>query len=211
MTTSSTPNSPLNERVVTDQHAGSAAAPPQPQRVGVPPPDTAEGGGPLPHERDDSARHGHGDGNRVIELERLAQSFEDQARRAMADLDNSHKRHARDLEQTRAGERANVAKQFLPLVDHLELALGHADAKPSAIVDGVHQVLADAVEVLQRLGFPRIDQVGEPFDPAKHEAVSAMAVDDAEPGTVVQVVRPGYGEGGRQLRPASVVVSTGRS
>ena len=130
--------------------------------------------------------------------------------RAMADLDNSHKRHTRDLEHARADERARVAKQFLPLVDHLELALGHADTEPSVIVEGVKHVLAEAIEVLRRLGFPRIDQVGERFDPARHEAVSAIDVDDAEPGTVVHVVRPGYGEGSGQLRPASVVVSTGR-
>ena len=67
----------------------------------------------------------------------------------------------------------------------------------------------DTVDDLRRLGFERIDQVGVPFDPAKHEAVSAVEVDDVAPGTVVHVVRPGYGEGSRQLRPASVVVSTG--
>jgi molecular chaperone GrpE len=136
--------------------------------------------------------------------------LEDQARRALADLDNSHKRHARDLEQVRATERANVARQFLAPVDHLELALGHADGDPSAIVTGVEQVLAEAVEILGRLGFERIDQAGVPFDPARHEAVSAVEVDDVAPGTVVHVVRPGYGDGSRQLRPASVVVSTGQ-
>jgi molecular chaperone GrpE len=148
--------------------------------------------------------------DRVAELEGVVDRLEDQARRAMADLDNSHKRHTRDLEQVRANERANVARQFLPIIDHLELALGHADAKPSSIVDGVRHVLAEAVEVLGRLGFARIDQVGVPFDPAKHEAVSAIDADDVAPGTVVHVVRPGYGEGNRQLRPASVVVSTGQ-
>ncbi|HEY3670281.1 MAG TPA: nucleotide exchange factor GrpE [Acidimicrobiia bacterium] len=186
--------------MATDRLGGPAA----------PPPGTAEEGGPTSREGDDHAGHGQGNGDRVAELEHLAEIFEDQARRAMADLDNSHKRHARDLEQARADERANVAKQFLPLVDHLELALGHADVKPSVIVEGVNHVLAEAIEVLRRLGFPRIDQVGEPFDPARHEAVGAIHVDDAEPGTVVNVVRPGYGEGNRQLRPASVVVSTGR-
>ena len=191
------------------QHAGGAA-PPQPQRAGAPPPGTAEEGRPTPREGEDHADDGHGNGDRVAELERLAETFEDQTRRALADLDNSHKRHTRDLEHARADERARVAKQFLPLVDHLELALGHADTKPSVIVEGVKHVLAEAIEVLRRLGFPRIDQVGEPFDPAKHEAVSAIDVDDAEQGTVVHVIRPGYGEGSRQLRPASVVVSTGR-
>jgi molecular chaperone GrpE len=195
---------------VTDQRVGPAAAPTHPQRAGAPPPGSAEEGRPLPREGDDRAGDGDDNGDRVAELEHLAKIFEDQARRAMADLDNSHKRHARDLEQARADERANVAKQFLPLVDHLELALGHADVQPSVIVEGVNHVLAEAIEVLRRLGFPRIDQVGEPFDPARHEAVSAIHVDDAEPGTVVNVVRPGYGEGSRQLRPASVVVSTVR-
>jgi molecular chaperone GrpE len=146
---------------------------------------------------------------RTAELEETVRNLEDQARRALADLDNSHKRHARDVEQIRVAERANVAKQFLPLVDHLELALSHADADPDAIVAGVEHVLAEAVGVLGRLGFERIDRVDVPFDPARYEAVSAVEVDDVEPGTVVHVVRPGYGEGSRQLRPASVVVSTG--
>ena len=186
--------------------------PPRPNLsvAGLPLPAPLRRGGPLRREGDAHPGDGHGNGDRVAELERLAETFEDQARRAMADLDNSHKRHTRDLEHARADERARVAKQFLPLVDHLELALGHADTKPSVIVEGVKHVLAEAIEVLGRLGFPRIDQVGEPFDPAKHEAVSAIDVDDAEPGTVVHVVRPGYGEGSGQLRPASVVVSTGR-
>jgi molecular chaperone GrpE len=182
------------------EHAAGAVPP---QRAGAPPPGVAEAGRTT-------TDVGEANGDRTAELEDHVASLEDQARRAMADLDNSHKRHARDLELVRADERARVAKQFLPLLDHLELALGHADVKPSAIIDGVKHVLAEAVEVLRRLGFPRIDQVGEPFDPAKHEAVSAIEVDDVAPGTVVHVIRPGYGEGSRQLRPASVVVSTGR-
>jgi molecular chaperone GrpE len=189
------------------EHA-AGAAPSQPQRAGAPPPGVAGEGRPTP--RDEHPGDRQADGERVTELQDRAATFEDQARRALADLDNSHKRHLRDLEQARADERARVAQQFLPLVDHLELALGHAELEPSSIVEGVKHVLAEAVEVLRRLGFPRIDRVGEPFDPAKHEAVSAVDVDDAEPGTVVHVIRPGYGEGSGQLRPASVVVSTGR-
>ena len=68
-----------------------------------------------------------------------------------------------------------------------------------------------AVGVLARLGFPRHDEVGVPFDPARHEALSTVAGDNAAPGTVVRVVRPGYGEGERLLRPAAVVVAGGGS
>ena len=46
-----------------------------------------------------------------------------------------------------------------------------------------------------------------PFDPNLHDAVSAVPGVDAAPGTVMEVVRPGYGHGDRQLRPAMVIVA----
>lgn len=45
------------------------------------------------------------------------------------------------------------------------------------------------------------------FDPERHEVVGVVEQPDSAPGTVVEVLRPGYGEGSRQLRPAAVVVS----
>ena len=58
--------------------------------------------------------------------------FEDRWRRAVADLDNVRKRHARDLVQERAAERARVAAAFLPVLDTIDLALAHAEADPNA-------------------------------------------------------------------------------
>ena len=57
-------------------------------------------------------------------------------------------------------------------------------------------------------GFGRHDEVGVPFDPRRHEAVVARPEPGAAPGTVVEVLRPGYGDGTHQLRPAAVVVAT---
>jgi molecular chaperone GrpE len=66
-----------------------------------------------------------------------------------------------------------------------------------------------AAELLARLGFPRRDDLGTDFDPARHEAVGVRTNVDARPGTVVEVVRPAYGDGDHQLRPALVVVAKG--
>jgi molecular chaperone GrpE len=49
--------------------------------------------------------------------------------------------------------------------------------------------------------------VGEPFDPARHEAMMAQPSNTAEPNSVLQVVQPGYELNGRLLRPARVIVS----
>ncbi|MFF3665035.1 nucleotide exchange factor GrpE [Microtetraspora malaysiensis] len=81
---------------------------------------------------------------------------------------------------------------------------GHAEA----VIEGVRAVRDQAVAVLARLGFPRQEAVGQKFDPAVHEAVGAVPDPHAPPGTVIDVVRPGYGDADHLLRPASVVVST---
>jgi molecular chaperone GrpE len=145
---------------------------------------------------------------KAAQLEARAAELEDNWRRALADLDNLRKRVAREAGQHRADERAQVVASLLPVIDHLELALAHADADPAAIIEGVRAVRDQAVAVMSALGFERSGRIGEPFDPTRHEAVGTVAEPTATPGTVAKVVRPGYGEGERQLRPAAVVVAT---
>jgi molecular chaperone GrpE len=141
------------------------------------------------------------------ELQQQVSELEDRWRRALAEADNLRKRYERDSAQQRARERAQVAAAWLPVLDHLELALAHATANPTAIIEGVRGVRDQALAVLAGLGFPRRDDVGTTFDPARHEAVAASPAHHVPAGTVLEVVRPGYGEGERQLRPAAVVVA----
>lgn len=136
-----------------------------------------------------------------------AAELEDRLRRALADLDNLRKRHARELERVRSEERANATAAWLPVLDNLELALEHAEADPESIVEGVRAIRDQAVDLLARLGYPRQEEVGVPFDPNRHEAVEVVAAEDAEPGTVVRVRRPGYGDVDNQLRPSAVSVT----
>jgi molecular chaperone GrpE len=77
--------------------------------------------------------------SRVSDLEARVNDLEDQWRRALADADNARKRSARDIERARSEERARVAAVWLPIIDHLEMALAHADADPGAIVEGVRR------------------------------------------------------------------------
>jgi molecular chaperone GrpE len=134
--------------------------------------------------------------------------LEDRWLRAVADLDNLRKRIARDTERLRTEERARVAAAWLPVLDNLELALSHAgNGEANAVLDGVRAVRDQAVSVLSNLGYARNDQAGVPFDPARHEAVTTVERADVEPGTVVEVLRPGYGDAERQLRPAVVAVA----
>jgi molecular chaperone GrpE len=115
-------------------------------------------------------------------------------------------------------------KELLPVLDDLERALVAAEERSACIAAGqspassapeeleakleegvrlVHRALAD---VLARTGLVEIEADGA-FDPHVHEALLTQPVDDAEPGSVVQVLQKGYRLGDRVLRPARVVVA----
>ncbi|MFG1926372.1 nucleotide exchange factor GrpE [Cryptosporangium sp. NPDC048952] len=145
----------------------------------------------------------------IAELRAQVAQLDDRYRRATADFDNLRKRMARDAHREREDERARVAARWLPVLDNLELALRHARADPASIVSGLEAVREQALAVLADLGYPLRADLYERFDPSRHEAVAVLPADDAAPGTILEVVRPGYGTDARPLRPAAVVVAKG--
>jgi len=189
------------------------------EQNGDPQPGPDPGKSPLPARPPDTDHPAAGSGRgpadtaptepaqQIAELKQRIAELEDQRLRALADLDNLRKRCAGQVSAARAESRAEVAGRWLPVVDNLERALDHAQADPGSIIEGIRAVLEQAMGVLSQLGFPRRDDLGTPFDPARHEAIAAVAETDAPAGSVIDVVRPAYGEGDRQLRPAQVVVA----
>lgn len=145
----------------------------------------------------------------VAALEARVVELTDQRLRALAELDNARKRNDRERGRAKEQERILVTREWLPIVDNLERALAHAGASPEAIIDGVEAVTEQAVQLIKHLGFPRQDDLGRPFDPSRHDAAGSRPEPDAAPGTVVEVLKPAYGEGDRQLRPALVIVAQG--
>ena len=129
--------------------------------------------------------------------------------RALADLDNLRKRYQRELARERAAERVRVAAEWLPVVDDLERAVAYADSHGDELTAGLRAVYEHALSVLARLGFPRFEDVGRPFDPSRHETIGV--VDSDKPaGTIAAVMRPGYGTDEEMLRPAAVLVAQSR-
>ena len=176
-----------------------APAPATPDEAGRP--DPVDNGAAVAPDVDRAAGADNGTGPTLAELE-------DRLRRALADLDNLRKRSMREIAAARATERAWVAAQWLPVLDNLERALAHARPDHDPVVEGVRAVREQAVAVLADLGFPRHEEIGVPFDPQRHEAALARPEPEVPPGTVLEVLRPGYGDGTHQLRPAAVVVAT---
>jgi molecular chaperone GrpE len=128
------------------------------------------------------------------------------AQRTQADFDNYRKRMAREAAQ--AGDRgmAKLAKELLPALDHLELAVKAAEGHED-VVKGFAIVRDEFFNALAKAGIEAYSPQGQVFDPSEHEAMASQPAEDAEPGTVVAVYQQGYRLKGSVLRPARVVVA----
>lgn len=133
------------------------------------------------------------------------------AQRAQADFDNYRKRTLRDREdmEIRAGQR--IIEELLPVLDNLERAIDHVTAggDTTQLLTGVEMVRQQVLDVFGKEGVQIVDPFGSAFDPAAHQAVGQREDPDVPDGTVVDVYQKGYVLGGRVVRPAMVVVSTG--
>jgi molecular chaperone GrpE len=126
------------------------------------------------------------------------------AQRTQADFENFRKRKAREVSEAEARGVAKLAKELLPALDSLELAVKHLD---EGAAQGVRSVHSEFTAALARSGVEGFSPEGERFDPNEHEAMSQRAVEGAEPGTVADVFQRGYRVNGTVLRPARVVVA----
>jgi molecular chaperone GrpE len=141
---------------------------------------------------------------KLAECEKKAQENLDKALRAAADRDNLEKRAAREIEQAHKYAVESFAKSLLPVVDSLERALEHVGKD-----EGMELTFKLLLDTLKKHHLEQIDPTDQPFDPEKHEALTAQPSSTVPAQTVMSVVQKGYTLHGRLLRPAQVIVSKG--
>jgi molecular chaperone GrpE len=146
----------------------------------------------------------------LAEKDRIAQEYIAKYRQAAAEFEDSRLRLKREISKDVERARREILADLLDVVDNLDRALDAARQSPSpdALLQGVEMVQRQFLGKLEALGVKRIDVAGAAFDPAVHEAVSAVPAQSPEDeGRVVGVVRHGYTIGADVLRPASVAVA----
>jgi molecular chaperone GrpE len=131
------------------------------------------------------------------------------AKRTQADFENYRKRAVKDAAAAGTRARVGLIRDFLPVLDNLERALGVApEGAHDAFVEGVRLVHRDLQGALARAGVEIIEPRGEKFDPNVHEALSTRPEEGAESGTVLDVIEKGYRTADLVVRPARVVVAS---
>ena len=127
--------------------------------------------------------------------------------RERADAENLRRRHGEEMAALRTRLKAGVVEELLPAIDNFERALKHvpAELEGNDYIKGVQGVVKQFEKTLSDMGVERIKTVGEPFDPALHEAVS---MEEGEGGQeiVSDELQAGYRIGNDVIRHAMVRV-----
>ena len=171
-------------------------------------PETGELRSPEPEADQADSEFSEEDLSILAEAERdLVAEYRDRAARAEAELANFRARVERDRQANRDAIIVEVIRSLLPAVDDLNRAEAHGDLAGTPL-----EIVAQKIkQSFERYGMAAVGEVGEAFDPAKHEAMVHLPSDDVTTDTVADVIEVGYMLGEKLIRPAKVAVHSPKS
>lgn len=153
---------------------------------------------------------------KIAEMEKLVADSNDRALRALAESENTRRRLEKEKADASKFAAAGFARDLLSVADNLRRAI---DAIPETaraendmlknIIVGIEATEREMLGAFARNGIRKIEPMDQPFDPNFHEVMFEAAVPGKMPGTVVQILEPGYVLHERLLRPARVGVAKG--
>lgn len=140
-------------------------------------------------------------------VQRELEELKDRHLRKLAEFENVRKRSEREKGESRRVAVADMAREFLPVLDSFERALAHAtsDDLASDFGQGILLIERQLADLWQRQGLREVETAGS-FDPNRHEAV-VTEPSDSPPNSILEVLRKGYTLGDRLIRPALVKVA----
>ena len=167
------------------------------------------------HKQDDHKKKKKKD-DAVEEMKKLLEEKEEQVKNLQekmlyfqAEFENFKKLKTKEKQETLKFGNEALIKDFIPVVDNLEMALDHASKTDDykGVLEGVKLTLNEFLKVLEKSGVTRVDAVGKTFDPNRHEAFYQEERDDMEPETVISEFQKGYLLNERLIRPSRVIIS----
>lgn len=150
--------------------------------------------------------------DRIGELKRERDEFQDLLQRKQAEFDNYRKRTLREREGFRASAHAEVLRALLPMVDACQAgfkSMPEDEDNPrfKSYRDGYILLAKEIERVFKDFGVEEVPGEGQPFDPNLHEAVMREESSEHPDGTILEEFRKGYRIGDYLLRPSQVKVS----
>ena len=149
---------------------------------------------------------------RIAALEAERDELRDKLLRALAETENVRRRADRDRKDAETYGGPRLARDLLSVHDNLERAVANADdalrEQHAGFLEGVELTRRELLNAFAKHRIEKVEpEMGERFDPHRHQAMFEAPVPGAEPGTVIEVMQAGFVIADRLLRPALVGVA----
>ncbi|MGI5843534.1 MAG: nucleotide exchange factor GrpE [Candidatus Xenobium sp.] len=145
----------------------------------------------------------------VVQKDDEIAQLQEQIKRVAAEFENFRRRQESEQQRRLDQIKGDFFREILPILDNLEraIAAGREAGGSEPLVQGVDLVLRNTLQILETQGIQPIHALGQPFDPALHEAVMVEERSDLPDETVVEEFLRGYQIGDRLLRASMVKVA----
>jgi len=132
----------------------------------------------------------------------------DRLKYLQADFENYRKRTEKEMREIEENSSKGLVLRLLSVLDELDLAVKHwkKGNGNTELKEGIEMVQKNLFSALESAGLQRVESVGEPFDPSKHEAVEKVQGSLPGPDIIVEEMRAGYAFRGHVIRPSMVKV-----
>lgn len=145
----------------------------------------------------------------IESLQKEKEELFGQLQRVSADYANYQKRVPKQIGDTISYEKERIIKSLLPALDNLEHTLqnAHSAEDVGVLVKGIQIIYDQLIEILKSHNVEQIKALGEPFDPAVHEAMTQRTDTEKDQNVVLEEFQKGYTLNGRVIRPSKVIVN----
>jgi molecular chaperone GrpE len=126
-----------------------------------------------------------------------------------ADFENYRKRAEKQVQEAVQRSNEQLVTCLIGVLDDFESAIsaGETTENKDALLDGIKMVQKKLGKILANEGLERLECVGKPFDPNKHEVLAQVPTKDHQSGTVIEEARKGFVFKGKVVRPSVVTIA----
>lgn len=142
-------------------------------------------------------------------LRQEVEQWKDKYLRSKAELQNALRRAENEQRDAIRYANASLLRSVIDVADDLDRTIeaSAADHNIDSVVEGVRLIRDKLEKFMADQNVTAVEAEGQPFDPARHEALMRQPSADHEPGAIIQQVQKGYMMHDRVLRPAKVIVA----
>jgi molecular chaperone GrpE len=140
-----------------------------------------------------------------------AAEYLESLQRLKAEFDNFRKRNEKERQRLSEVHQAVVVEAILPTLDAFELAFRNIpDEQSDDYMAGMKLLYQGLKDSLTKLGLQRMSLAADAYDPEFAEAIASIPHDEIPVDHIIEEVRAGYRFKNAVLRPAKVIISSGK-